>query len=145
VPGAVGLIGFGVSAPGALTFGVIDLSERPNFAFSMPRSGIITSVSAYFSTAAALSLTGTSIAITAQVYSSAIPNNTFAPVPGAFVSLPALSGTVAAGRALSGIASGIAIPVTAQTRLLMVFSASAWGVSPINMALGHASAGISVN
>ncbi|QAT51047.1 bclB domain-containing protein [Caproiciproducens sp. NJN-50] len=144
-PGTVGLVAFGVSAPGAFLLGSIDLSDLANFAFSMPRSGIVTSVAAFFSTTAALSLAGTSLVITAQLYSSAIVNNTFSPVPGAFVSLPALSGTVPIGTPVSGITSGLAVPVTAQTRLLMVFSASALGITSINTVWGHASAGISIN
>lgn len=144
-PGTIGLIGFGTSAPGAFIPGTINLSDPANFAFSMPRSGLITSVSAYFSTTAALSLAGTSIVVTARLYSSGIPNNTFTPLPGAFVNLTALSGTIPIGTPVSGITNGIAVPVTAQTRLLMVFSASALGVSTINTVWGHAGAGISIN
>jgi hypothetical protein len=38
----------------------------------------------------------------------------------------------------------LAIPVTAQTRLLMVFSATATGASLLNTVVGYASAGITI-
>lgn len=143
--GDLGLIGFGSNAPAVLTLGAIYLSDLSNLAFSMPRDGIVTSIAAYFSMTAALSLTSTSIVITAQLYSSAEPNDTFSPVAGALVTLPSLTGTVGIGSTVNGITTGLAVPVTAQTRLLMAFSAAARGSSPINTVLGYASAGISVN
>ncbi|WP_283956713.1 exosporium glycoprotein BclB-related protein, partial [Paenibacillus polymyxa] len=149
--GTTSLIGFGSSATGiGLVNGVIDLTGTLvgpliNFAFSVPRGGVITSITGYFSTTAALTLLGSSVSITAQLFSSPTPNNTFIAVPGATVTLtPPLTDIVALGTTSSGIATGLAIPVTAQTRLLMVFSATATGVSLVNTVVGYASAGVTI-
>ncbi|HEY8911149.1 MAG TPA: hypothetical protein VIM51_12865 [Desulfosporosinus sp.] len=87
----------------SLTTGLTDLgatidltgaaATNLNFAYSVPRNGTITSIAAYCSTTAALSLVGSTIAITAQLYSSTTPDNTFSPVAGTAVTLaPALTG-----------------------------------------------------
>ena len=149
--GIPAFIGFGSSAPGLTILGSnIDLTNPSgtlsNFAFSMPRAGTITSLSAYFSTTAALSLLGSSITIRAQLYVSNTPNNVFTPIPGAIVKLaPALSGTISIGTISSGITTGLSIPVTAQSRLLMVYSAQASGLSLLNTVVGYASAGIEIS
>ena len=146
--GIPAFIGFGSSAPGLTILGSnIDLTNPSgtltNFAFSMPRAGIISSISAYFSTTAALSLIGSSITIRAQLYVSSTPNNLFVPIPGAVVNLaPSLTGTISIGDISSGLTTGLSIPVTAQSRLLMVFSATSSGLSLINTVVGYASAGI---
>ncbi len=140
-------LGFGGSLTGVtLTGGLIDQTLINDFAFSMPRDGTITSISADFSTTVALSLVGTTVTITAQLYSSPTPNNTFAPVPGAVVTLaPPLTGVLAIGTISSGITTGLSIPVTAQTRLLMVYTITADGVTLINTVTGFASAGVTIN
>ncbi|UNL95307.1 collagen-like repeat preface domain-containing protein [Paenibacillus polymyxa] len=149
--GTTSLIGFGSSATGiSLVGGIIDLTGTLvgpviNFAFSIPRGGVITSIAGYFSTTAALTLLGSSVSITAQLFSSPTPNNTFIAVPGATVTLtPPLTDIVALGTTSSGIATGLAIPVTAQTRLLMVLSATATGISLVNTVVGYASAGVTI-
>ncbi len=148
--GIPAFIGFGSSAPGLTVLGSnIDLTNPSgtlsNFAFSVPRAGIITSLSAYFSTTAALSLLGSTITITAQLYVSSTPNNLFVPIPGAVVNLaPALTGTISIGNISNGLTTGLSIPVTPQSRLLMVYSARASGLSLINTVVGYASAGIEI-
>jgi BclB C-terminal domain-containing protein len=148
--GTNGVVGFGSSTSSiSLVGGAIDLTGGPgvllNFAFSVPREGTITSIAAYFSTTAALSLVGSTITITAQLYSSTTPDNTFTPIPGAIVTLtPALTGIVALGTISNGLTTGLAIPVTPETRLLMVFTATAAGLSLINTVAGYASAGVSI-
>ncbi|WP_349629775.1 exosporium glycoprotein BclB-related protein, partial [Lysinibacillus sp. D4A1_S13] len=75
-----------------------------NFAFSATRSGTITSIAAYFSTTAALALVGSTVTITAQLYRSTVPNNTFTPIPGASVTLdPPFTGILSIGRVSNGI------------------------------------------
>lgn len=149
--GTTSLLGFGSSATGvSLVGGAIDLTGTAlgpliNFAFSVPRDGTITSISAYFSNTVALALVGTTITITAQLFSSTTPDNTFTPVPGALVTLaPALTGIVSLGDTSNGITTGLAIPVTAETRLLLVFSATADGVTLINAVTGYASGGLTI-
>lgn len=146
--GTVGLVGFGSSGTTALLAGnTIDLTGAAgtllNFSFSVPTSGTITSLTAYFSTTAALSLVGSTITLTAQLFSSTTPDNTFTPVTGATVTLaPALTGVLALGTISFGTTSGLSIPVTAGTRLLLVFEATATGLTLVNTVAGYASAGL---
>lgn len=149
--GLPGLVGFGSSGTLLSALGAtIDLTGAAgtliNFAFSVPRDGTINSIAAYFSTTADLALVGSTVTITAQLYSSTTPNNIFSPIPGTAVTLaPALTGNLLAGAISSGALTGLAIPVTAGTRLLMVFSATAAGISLINTVAGYASAGVSIS
>lgn len=149
--GTTSLIGFGSSATGvSILGGTIDLTGTIvgpliNFAFSAPRDGVITSIAAYFSTTAALALVGSTVTITAQLFSSPTPDNAFTAVPGAVVTLaPPLTGIIALGSISNGITTGLAIPVTAQTRLLLVFSATATGLSLVNTVVGYASGGVNI-
>ncbi|MGX8700965.1 exosporium glycoprotein BclB-related protein [Caproiciproducens sp.] len=148
--GLPGFIGFGTSAQGVNVLGAtIDLTGGPgigiNEAFSVPRDGTITSVAAFFSTTVALSLVGSTVTITAQLYESTTPDNTFTPIAGTLVTLaPALTGIIAIGTVSSGIVTGLSIPVTAGTRLLMVYSITAAGVTLVNTAAGYASAGVTI-
>ncbi|WP_394927640.1 exosporium glycoprotein BclB-related protein, partial [uncultured Robinsoniella sp.] len=148
--GIPSLIGFGASAPSVGILGAtIDLTNAAgtltNFAFSVPRAGTITALSAYFSTTLALTLIGSTVTIQAQMYQSTTPNNIFSPIPGAIVTLaPALTGLISIGNISNGITTGLNIAVTAQTRLLLVFSASATGVTLVNSVVGYASAGLSI-
>ena len=116
-----------------------------NFASSLPRDGTITSISAFFSTVAALNLVGTTVTITGQLYQSTTPDNSFTAVPGAIVTLaPALTGVLSAGTISNGITTGLSIPITQQTRLLLVFSMTATGLDLVQTATGYASAGVSI-
>lgn len=145
--GTTTLVGFGASATGVnILGGIIDLSGLTNLAFSVPEDGTITSITAFFSTTASLSLLLSTVTVTAQLFSSSTPNNTFTAVPGAAVNLvPALTGTLAIGTISSGVISGLAIPVTAKTRLLLVFSANVTaGVDVATTVAGYASAGVKI-
>ncbi|GLU52684.1 exosporium glycoprotein BclB-related protein [Dyadobacter frigoris] len=148
--GTTSLVGFGSSATGvSVVGGNIDLTGAAglllNQAFSAPRSGTITSLAAYFSTTAALALVGSSVTVTAQLYKSSVPNNTFTAIPGATVTLaPALTGIISLGSISNGLTTGLNIPVNAQDRLLLVFSATSAGLSLINVVAGYASAGLSI-
>lgn len=149
--GTSSLVGFGNSATGVSLVGnTIDLTGAEgtllNMAFSVPRSGIITSIAAYFSATAALNLSGTKINITAQLYRSVAPNNRFTAIQGAVVTLsPDLTGNMSVGKTSNGITTGLNISVNPQTRLLLVFSATASGSSLVNTVEGYASAGITIN
>ncbi|MDP9699249.1 BclB C-terminal domain-containing protein [Paenibacillus intestini] len=145
------LVGFGNNASGVtINGGIIDLTGAAgtllNFAFSAPRAGTITSLAAYFSTTAGLSLVGSTITLTAQLFRSTTPNNTFTAVPGALVTLaPALTGVLSLGTIASGLTTGLSIPVAAGDRLLMVFSASVTaGVDVASTIAGYASGGLTI-
>ncbi|MEC0206188.1 exosporium glycoprotein BclB-related protein [Paenibacillus lautus] len=148
--GIVGLLGFGISGPTVtLAGGTIDLTGAGgtalDFAFNTPRAGTITALSATFSTTLELSLLETTVTITAQLYSAPATSNTFAPIPGALVTLaPPLTGVVGLGTVSNGFVEGLAIPVAANTRLLMVFSATAAGTTLVTAVAGYGSAGVSI-
>jgi len=149
--GKVSLLGFGSSVKNVdVVSGVIDLTGSPDtaqdFAMSMPRDGTISSISTFFSTTKAMDLVGTTIMIKAQLYSSSSPDNYFTAIPGTEVTLaPSLTGMVATGTISNGISTWLAIPVTAQTRLLMVFSSTAAGLSLVNTIDGYASASVVID
>ena len=149
--GTSSIVGFGNFATGVSLVGnTIDLTGAEgtllNMAFSVPRSGVITSIAAYFSATAALNLSGTKINITAQLYRSVAPNNRFTAIQGAVVTLsPDLTGNMSIGRTSNGITTGLNISVNPQTRLLLVFSATASGASLVNTVEGYTSAGITIN
>jgi BclB C-terminal domain-containing protein len=86
------------------------------------------------------------VTITAQLYESATPDNVFTPVAGATVTLaPPLTGVLAIGTLSSGIVTGLSIPVTAQTRLLLVYSASVTaGIDIATTIQGYMSGGLGI-
>jgi BclB C-terminal domain-containing protein len=145
--GLPSVVGFGSSASGlTLLGGAIDATSLTNMAFSVPRDGTITAMSSTFSTTLALALIGTSITVQAQMYSAPEGSNNFTPIPGAVVMLaPTLTGIVAIGATASGNTTGLSIPVTAGTRLLLVYSATASGIGLVNTVVGYASAGVSID
>ncbi len=149
--GLPAFVGFGSSVQGLTILGsTIDITNAAgtltNFAFQVPRAGIITSFSAFFSTTAALSLLGSNVTVNAQIYQSATPNNVFSPIAGTLINLtPSLTGVISIGTLLNGSLTGLNIPVTAQTRLMLVFSATASGLSLLNTVAGYASAGLGIN
>ncbi|AWV36872.1 spore surface glycoprotein BclB [Paenibacillus odorifer] len=144
-------VGFGSSATNiSITGGTIDLTGAAgtllNFAFSVPRTGTITSMAAYFSATASVSLVGSTVTITAQLYRSTTPNNTFTAVPGALVTLsPALTGLIALGAISSGNTTGLSVPVTVGERLLLVFTSTVTaGIDVATTVAGYASAGVTI-
>lgn len=145
----VALVGFGNSTSSAyLINGAIDLSggggSLLNFAFPAPRSGTITSISGYYSNIASFSLSDP-VTITAQLYQATGSSNSFTPISGATVSLtPTLTGTVPINATSSGLASGLSIPVTAGTRLLLVFYLSVPNGNTITVS-GYVSGGVTIN
>lgn len=106
----------------------------------MPRAGTITSLAAYLSATAALALL-TPLTYTVQIYASAAPDEVFAPVTGATVDMT-ITGIISIGDTFNAVVTGLSIPVTAQTRLLLVASASGGGI--IGSVVGSLSAGLSI-
>ena len=122
------------------------LREVPALLFPAPRGGTITDMAAYYSVAAAVALAGSTVTITAQLYSSPTPDDSFAPVPGATVTLaPPLTGAVAVGTITSGLTTGLSIPVTAGTRLMFVLSAAVTaGIDVATILTGFVSGGLNI-
>jgi len=113
----------------------------------VPRDGVITSLAAYLSISAGLSLIDSTVTVTAQLFQSTTPDDTFVAVPGALVTLaPPLTGLISIGDISSGITTGLNIPVTAGTRLLLVFSAEVTDGLDVAAAIaGYASAGLGIS
>ncbi|GFP78130.1 exosporium glycoprotein BclB-related protein [Clostridium fungisolvens] len=110
-----------------------------NDAFSMPRSGVITSIAANFTVTTAVTLT-TPVTIVAQLFRA--NSSTFTAIPGASVNLGLLQGSLSVGDSVSGIAN-FAAPVDAGTRVMMVFYAT----NPTGVAStirGYANAGTEI-
>lgn len=141
--GLPGLVGFGDSAQSLIVLGAtIDISGQANFAFSLPRDGTITSLSAFLSVTAALALLAP-LTYTVQVYSSTTPDNIFSPVAGAAVDIT-IPGPIAFGDTFNGIVTGLSVPVTAETRLLLVASATGGGLVAGGTVAGFLSAGLGI-
>ncbi|MEA5017063.1 MAG: exosporium glycoprotein BclB-related protein [Candidatus Limiplasma sp.] len=141
-------VGFGLNLPGvSAASGTLSLLGLTNLAFSMPRDGVITSLAGYLSISAGLSLIGSTVTVTAQLFQSTTPNDTFVAVPGAVVTLaPPLTGLISIGDVSSGITTGLNIPVTAGTRLLLIFSAEVTAGLDLAAAIaGYASAGLGIS
>nr|WP_232436808.1 exosporium glycoprotein BclB-related protein [Paenibacillus senegalimassiliensis] len=147
--GLPAVVGFGNSGllPNVLG-ATIDLTGAAglltNFSWSMPRDGAITSISAYFSVTAGLSLGLGSVIITAQLYQSTTPNNIFSPVAGGLVTLPPLTGLISIGTVISGNSGPLNIPVTEGTRLLLVVSAGSTGLAIASTTAGYVSGGVNI-
>ncbi|MCU6793768.1 hypothetical protein OB236_16810 [Paenibacillus sp. WQ 127069] len=141
-----GLIGFGSSTDGVtIGGGTITLSPGVggvlDFAFVAPRTGTVTSISAFFSVTLAVAL-GTAVTIRAEIYTALAASNTFSP-SGAFVLLtPAIGPIIAVGATASGTAVA-GLPVAAGEKLLLVFSIDT-AVAVLTTVEGFGSAGISI-
>jgi BclB C-terminal domain-containing protein len=149
--GSSSLLGFGNSVTGVnQTGGVIDLTGGQgtllDFAFVCPRTGTLSSLSAQFSLTQAMTLIGTTITVTAQLYTSPAGSNSFTAVPGAVITLtPALTGVVAVGTTAYGTTTGLSIPMVSSNRYLLVYAATAAGLTLTNTINGYASAGVNIN
>lgn len=148
--GTTTLVGYGISAPGIVpVLGNINLTgtgvgeELLNMAFSMPRDGTVTEITAFFSNAAILALPIDAITVRAQLYTSATPDNIFTP-SAAFVDLPIITGPIILTGATYNATATVNLPVTAETRLLMVFSISVGGTNLVQFVTGYVSAGINI-
>jgi len=145
--GNVSVLGFGSSAANITVLGTdIDLSAIDNMSFSMPRDGVIDSIAAFFSATLAVGFIGTTVTITAQLYSALPDSNIFSPIPGASVDLaPSFVGGVGIGETSSGLADNLGIAVTAGTRLIMVFRATVTaGLDVVAVLTGYGSAGVTI-
>lgn len=141
----VSLVGFGTSVTGVALTGVnIDLtSSATTEAFTVPRPGTITSISATISATGALTLTGTGT-VRAQIYRAIQGSNIFSPTA-AFVDLtPALPLAALLAGAIASGSANVSVPVSTGDRLLMVFSMTTSGATVLVTLAGNASAGITI-
>ena len=147
----VGLLGFGNSAAvepiilpgGGNDFFLVDGVDGDRFAFSVPRNGTITSLAAHFVTSGQIFDLVAPFTVVAQLYIADVGNRAFGPTPVRVVFGPSQTGYIQPGTQFTGIITGLNIPVTAQTRLLLVFSCQ--GCTAGISVIGHANAGVSIN
>jgi BclB C-terminal domain-containing protein len=110
---------------------------------SFPRDCIVTSISGFFSTTLAATFSLETVTVSGQLYISTTPDNVFTPVVGTHLALaPSLTGVVAPGTVMSGILTGLAIPVLAGSTGIFVFSATADGATLVSTVAGGGSLAI---
>jgi BclB C-terminal domain-containing protein len=151
--GLPAFIGFGSNVQGVDVLSTtINLTGAPlldlNYAFTMPRDGVITSIRAFFSVTAAAGVGVGNYTIHAQLYVSQSPDsNIFDAIPGTDVTLsPAFPGPIIAlGDTASGALDGLSIPVAAGNRLLLVFYVEPPALSAAATFAGYASAGVAIS
>ncbi len=109
------------------------------------RDGTITSIAGFSSLTVAQNLVGTTVTQTISVYQSTTPDNVYTQIPGTEVILsPPLTGVVPIGTIANGMLTGLSIPVTAGTNLIVVYSATAAGVTLINVITADVSASVNI-
>jgi BclB C-terminal domain-containing protein len=145
--GTTSLVGFGGSVAGvSILGGSINTALLPfEYSFTVPQAGTITAMSATFKTTAALTLLLSTVTITAQVYRAVAGSNVFTPTTAVLTLAPSLTGLILIGNLSFASSSSISVPVAQGDRLLMVFSASASGISLVNTVIGGASAGLTIS
>lgn len=142
--GTPALVGFGTSMAGVpIAGGSFTLPALSNLAFMVPRTGTLTSISAFFRSTIGLNLPLSTLTVHAEIYLATGNSSTFN-ATGVTVSLTFPS-TISIGTAVANTANSFAINVNAGDRLLMVFTATASGVNLVNTLTGEASAGLSIN
>lgn len=141
------LIGFGTAtAPGvAIVDNVLDLTGVPlNEAFSVPRNGNITAISASFTATAPVDVSGTAT-VTAQVYRAPAGSSVFTATNAVVNLSPSFTGPLAVGDTASGSANVAPVPVTQGDRLVMVYTIAGTGITVATPITGNASAGITIS
>jgi len=134
------------SEPGvSVVGGTIDLTGTTT-GQPVSRDGTITAIAGFASLTAAQALVGTTVTQTISVWQSTTPDNVYTPIPGAELNLaPPLTGVLGIGTVSNGILTGLSIPVTAGTNLIVVYSATATGLTLINVITADVSASVSIS
>jgi hypothetical protein len=136
-----------VAVPNAtLTLASLDLGSSSTLlsvAQTFPKTITLTKINGTFDTTAALSLIGSSVTLTATVYTGVSGSNVLTPPVGTLTcSPPAYTGILAIGDVRTCTGSG-SVTVNAGGRAVIVVSATASGVSLINTLVFGASFGLS--
>lgn len=144
--GTTSLIGFGTAIPGITIVGnTIDLSGVITEAFSVPRNGSITAISASFTETVGLNLGLGSVSVTAQIYRAPAGSSIFTATNARVTLTPPFTGLVTVGQTAYGTANVSPVPVAQGDRLLMVYSAAGTGITVVTALTGTASAGITIS
>lgn len=142
--GTASLVGFGTAIPDVtVTNDTIDLlAPLLTEAFSVPRDGSITSISASFRVTVGITVPGTGT-VSARIYRAPAGSSTFTATDASVNLTPALTGVVAVDTTLTGTSANFApVTVAPGDRLLMVFSIT--GPTTATTLTGTASAGINI-
>lgn len=138
------LIGFGTAVPGVTLVGnTLNLSGVVTEAFTVPRAGSITGLSASFSATVAIALVG-STTVTATIYRAPAGSTTYTATDATVNLAPAFTGAIALGDTAFGSGSFAPVAVSAGDKLIMVYSITTTGVAVAQVLTGTASAGITI-
>lgn len=124
-PGAtssdVATINFGVSSEPLLPLpdGTIDLSASTTASFSLPRSGILSTISAVLSIVNTSITTPTTASV--QIWRASATSNIFAPIPNAVAPFTTINNNLSSGTVLHVLQPGLGISLNPEDRLLIVF------------------------
>ena len=149
--GTPAFVGFGSSAGGLSVFGdIIDLGltggSLTNYAFSVPRNGTITDMSATFTVSISTTLSLGTLYVSAQLFSAPANGETFTAIPEANLVLEPGLDEISVGTIVSGTLSGINVPVTQGEQLLLVFYANNSSIVALEDTIaGYASAGVAIS
>lgn len=142
------LVGFGDSVSAVdVSAASVDLTGAPSQAldeaFDAPRAGTITAISANVSNILPLVLGAGTATVTVALYHAAAGTNVFTPLPGVAASV-VFSGTLVLGSIGSDLTTGLAVPVIAGDRYLLVASVSSVGQLVAIAFNGYISAGLAI-
>jgi hypothetical protein len=133
----VAAFAFGTAGPSGVTLNnilnnIAFSAFNGSWAFFVPGNITITSIAASFSLSTTITIPLTSVVtVFAQLYASTSMSPSFIatdyfPVPGASVTMTStFSGTVSPGILIYGFATGLTIPISAPSSLIMVYSITA--------------------
>jgi len=144
VMGAV--LGFGSQSlsPAVVFLPELSLGTLPYIAFPLPVDALLTGISGFFAPTIAFAVPIGIVSITFQLYvSTAItgPSDSFVPIPGALLTLPALLSFQPATYIVTATSPALSIPLTAGTRVLMFIYATS-NIGAITEVTGTAGASI---
>ncbi|MGE8035253.1 exosporium glycoprotein BclB-related protein [Lysinibacillus sp. NPDC093692] len=139
------LIGFGSAVDLVpLANNTINLTGLLSEAFTVPRDGNITAISASYNALAGQVESG-SVTIRAQIFLAPVGSNTFTGTSASVDLVPSITEPIPVGLLVFASATISPVPVTAGDRLLMVFYISSVpGETAVDIILGNASAGINI-
>lgn len=139
------IIGFGSAVDFVpIANNTINLTAVLSEAFSVPRDGNITAISASYTTLEGLVESGF-VTIRAQIFLAPAGSNTFTGTSASVDLVPSITEPVPLGLLVFGSATFPPVPVAAGDRLLMVFYISSLQAeTAVDLVIGTASAGINI-
>ena len=144
------LVGFGLNLQNvevSIT-PTIDLTGLNDLAFSSPRDGTLTAISASFAVATDVTIPDlATITINVTLFTAAAGFNIYSPVAGTNFNLsPVFVGTLSVGTFATGSLTGLAIPIIANNLYLLTVSAIGSGLGDTGKVVvtGYVSAGINI-